>query len=78
MVLLQVGDLFSTRRAFAHGAVELNPVVHLFGLWQAKLLAVGAMALLVNRARKLRRLWTVMVIYGCIVGWNMLLVAKAR
>ena len=36
MVLLQVGDLFSTRRAFAHSAVELNPVMHPFGLWQAK------------------------------------------
>ena len=40
MVLLQAGDLLSTRLAFAHGAVELNPLVHLFGLWQAKLLAV--------------------------------------
>jgi hypothetical protein len=78
LLVLQAGDLLSTRLAFAHGAIELNPLVHALGLWQAKLLAILVVALLLIRSTKLRRLWMVVIVYGCIVCWNMLLVAKAR
>lgn len=76
LVALQAGDLLSTRLAFAHGAIELNPLVHGLGLWQAKLLAVCIVALLLIRGVRLRRLWMVVIIYGCVVCWNVLLVAK--
>ena len=62
MVVLLASDLLSTRLAFAHGAIELNPLVHLLGLWQAKLLVVAAVALLLIRSTKLPWLWTVLVI----------------
>jgi hypothetical protein len=78
LLILQAGDLLSTRLAFAHGAVELNPLVRALGLWPAKLLAISIVALLLIRATKLRRVWMLVVTYGCIVCWNILLVAKAR
>jgi len=78
LVLLQLGDLLSTRRAFGRGAIEMNPLVHATGLWEAKLLAIVAISLLAFRSTRLRKLWMVVAFYGCIVGWNLLLVAKVR
>ena len=78
LVLLQAGDLLSSKLAFAHGAVELNPLVHGLGLWQAKLLVIAVLAVLIWRSTRMRRLWLVVMLYACIVGWNLMLVAKAR
>jgi hypothetical protein len=78
MVVLQAGDLLSSRLAFAHGAVELNPLVNALGLWQAKLLVLCVLGLMLIRTTRLRRLWAVIMIYSCVVGWNLFLVAKAR
>ena len=78
VVLLQFGVLFSSRLAFARGAIEMNPLVHAMGLWPAKLLAIVVAAIQVYRSTRLRRLWIVVALYACIVGWNLLLVAKAR
>ena len=41
LVLCHVGDYLSTRKAFAAGAVEANPVVRRLGLLPAKLLGAG-------------------------------------
>lgn len=72
--LLQVGDLFSTRMALAiPGLMELNPLVRELGLWPAKLLVFGFIALLVYRTKSQRRLWAVCGVYALIVASNVLL-----
>lgn len=78
MVVLQAGDLLSSRLAFAHGAAELNPLVNALGLWEAKLLVLCVLGLMLICTTRLRGLWTVVVIYGYVVGWNLFLVAKTR
>lgn len=73
--VLQAADLFSTRVALKiPGITELNPLVRDLGLWQAKLLVLGLIVLLVWRSKSIRRLWAVCAIYAVIVGSNVLLV----
>jgi hypothetical protein len=74
LCLLQVGDLLSTRLAAVHG-VELNPIVRASGLWQAKLLAVVLIFLLVWRSDRLCALWIATAVYAFIVGWNFCIAA---
>ena len=76
LCVLQAGDFVSTRLALRHGAVELNPLVRALGLWEAKLLAFAVVILLVIFARRARLLWTVAVVYTCIVGSNLLLLLR--
>lgn len=74
LVLLQAGDLFSTRMAMTvPGVVELNPLVSAFGLWPAKLIVFGFIVLLAWRARRTERLWVVCGVYAVIVASNVLL-----
>ena len=69
--LLQVADLLSTRMALTiPGVMELNPLVRELGLWPAKLLVLGFIALLVYRTKSLRRLWGVCAVYALIVASN--------
>jgi hypothetical protein len=72
LCLLQIGDVLSTRLASVHGAVELNPIVRASGLWQAKLLALFLIFLLVRRSEKLRSLYFLTATYAAVVGWNCL------
>jgi hypothetical protein len=72
--LLQVGDLLSTRMALKiPGVMELNPLVRELGLWPAKLLVLGFIALLVYRTKSMIRLWGVCGVYALIVASNVLL-----
>ncbi|MFZ0311321.1 MAG: DUF5658 family protein [Candidatus Korobacteraceae bacterium] len=72
--LLQVGDLLSTRMVLKiPGVMELNPLVRELGLWPAKLLVLGFIALLVYRTKSLKRLWVVCGVYALIVASNVLL-----
>jgi hypothetical protein len=72
--LLQAGDLFSTRMALTvPGVMELNPLVRGLGLWPAKLLVIGFIALLVYRTKSVGRLWAVCGVYALIVASNVLL-----
>ncbi len=74
LALLQAGDLFSTRMALKiPGVMELNPLVRELGLWPAKLLVLGFVALLVYRTRSRRRLWAACGVYAVIVASNVLL-----
>jgi hypothetical protein len=74
LALLQAGDLFSTRMALkVPGVMELNPLVRELGLWPAKLLVLGFIALLVYRTKSQRRLWAACGIYAVIVASNVLL-----
>lgn len=73
--VLQAADLFSTRIALRiPGITELNPLVRDLGLWQAKLLVLGLVVLLVWRSKSIKRLWAVCAIYALMVGSNLLLV----
>ncbi len=72
LLLLQVIDYFSTRAALAHGAWELNPLVHDLGLGQAKFVVAGLVLLLIWRATKPRRVWALCIIYTLIVSSNVL------
>jgi len=72
--LLHAGDLFSTRMALTvPGVMELNPLVRGLGLWPAKLLVIGFIALLVYRTKSVGRLWAVCGVYALIVASNVLL-----
>jgi hypothetical protein len=72
--LLQAGDLLSTRMALkVPGVMELNPLVRELGLWPAKLIVFGFIALLVYRTKSLGRLWAVCGVYALIVASNVLL-----
>lgn len=74
LAVLQAGDVFSTRMALKiPGVMELNPLVRELGLWPAKLLVLGFIALLVYRAKSRRRLWAVCGVYALIVASNALL-----
>ena len=56
LCVLQVGDLFSTRMAITvPGVREFNPLVRDLGLWQAKMLAFGVIALFVWQAKNIGR-----------------------
>jgi hypothetical protein len=73
LALLQAGDLFSTRMALRiPGVMELNPLVRELGLWQAKLLVLGFIALLVYRTKSRRRLWAACGVYALIIASNIL------
>ncbi|MGA2688249.1 MAG: DUF5658 family protein [Candidatus Korobacteraceae bacterium] len=73
LALLQAGDLFSTRMALTiPGVMELNPLVRELGLWPAKLLVLGFIALLVYRTKSRRRLWAACGVYALIVASNIL------
>lgn len=75
LCLLQVGDLLSTRLSIGHGNVELNPIVRASGVWEAKLLALILIFLLVWRSKRLCGLWFVTAVYAFIVGWNVCVAA---
>ena len=73
LALLQAGDIFSTRMALTiPGVMELNPLVRELGLWPAKLLVLGFIALLVYRTKSRRRLWAACGVYALIVASNIL------
>jgi len=55
------------------GVMELNPLVRELGLWPAKLIVFGFIALLVYRTKSLKRLWAVCGVYALIVASNVLL-----
>ena len=79
LLLLQAGDLVSTRLALAvPGVVELNPVVRDLGLWPAKLITCGFCIMLVLYEKKLWRTWCVCALGGAIVSSNLLLVWRPR
>ena len=75
LLLLQAGDLISTRLAFSVGAVELNPLVRLLGLWPAKLLVVGLVLVLAVKTRKAARVWFCAGYYALIFFSNTLIFA---
>jgi Domain of unknown function (DUF5658) len=76
LCLLQVGDWISTRMALSiPSVVELNPMVRSFGLWQAKLLMCGIIALLAWRTKKPSKLWVVCGIYILVIASNILVFA---
>jgi hypothetical protein len=75
LCLLQVGDLLSTQLSCARGNVELNPIVRASGLWEAKLLALILIFLLVWRSKRLCGLWFLTAGYALIVGWNFCMAA---
>ena len=58
LLLLQAGDLLSTKAAIHAGAAEFNPIVRDLGLWPAKLLTLALIALLV-RTTSMTRVWVV-------------------
>ena len=79
LLLLQAGDLISTRLALAvPGVVELNPVVRDLGLYPAKLITCGFCIMLVLYEKKLWRTWCVCALFAAIVGSNLLLVWRHR
>jgi len=72
--LLQAGDLLSTRMVMKiPGALEANPLVRDLGLWQAKLLALAVVILLVWRSQTLGRLWAACGVYAAVVLSNTLM-----
>ena len=74
--LLQICDFLSTRLAVAMGGQELNPVVLHMGLIHAKWLALAICVLLVWKASRERTLWIAGMFYGCVVVWNLSLLAR--
>lgn len=76
LLLLQAGDLLSTKAAIHAGAAELNPIVRDLGLWPAKLLTLGLIALLVWRAKSMTRVWVVCGLYTLIVTNNLIWALK--
>jgi hypothetical protein len=76
LLLLQAGDMVSTKAAVHAGAVELNPLVRDLGLWPAKLLTLGLIALLVWRARSMTRVWVVCGLYTLVVANNLFFALK--
>jgi hypothetical protein len=76
LVVLQAGDLLSTKAATHAGAVELNPLVRDMGLWPAKLLTLALVALLIWRAKSLTKIWVLCGLYTLIVTNNLFLALK--
>jgi hypothetical protein len=76
LLLLQAGDLVSTKAAVHAGAVELNPLVRDLGLWPAKLVTLGLISLLVWRAKSMTRVWVVCGLYTLIVTNNLIWALK--
>jgi hypothetical protein len=71
LVILQAGDMLSTKAATHAGAVELNPIVRDMGLWPAKLLTLALIALLVWRAKSMTKIWVLCGLYTLIVANNL-------
>jgi len=70
MALLQVGDLLSTHRALAHGAVELNPFLQSWpAIVAAKAISVVIFGYLVSRTN---RLMTAVLLCGLfsVIVWS--------
>jgi len=52
LCVLQVADFVTTRLALHRGAVESNPLVQFMGLWEAKLLALVIVVVVVATAKR--------------------------
>ncbi len=76
LIVLQAGDLLSTKAATHAGAVELNPIVRDLGLWPAKLLTLALIALLVWRVKSMTRVWVLCGLYTLIVTNNLIWALK--
>ena len=74
LAMLQAADYASTRLAFAHGAVELNPATRGLGIGAAKVVALLVIAILVWRRPKSRwLLWSACGVYLLYVANNLAL-----
>jgi hypothetical protein len=81
LTLCHLGDYASTRRAFAAGAIEANPLVRRLGLLPAKLLGVALTLtpVLVYGITGATLLYTLLVclVYAWVI-WHNLRVARGR
>ena len=75
LLALQVLDAVSTRLALRVGAWELNPLIHMLGLWPSKLLVMALCIVLVVRNRRPWRLAIPAVIYIGIITSNFVVYA---
>lgn len=78
-IALQCLDLLTTLAAFAHGGVELNPIVRSMMPWAGRGLAVLAsklilISLILSLGRRKRILYIANVLYTAIVVWNLTVV----
>lgn len=80
---LQCLDLLTTLAVFAHGGVELNPVVHALMPWMGRLPAIVvskvilvSLVLLLNRRRRI--LHFANLLYTGIVTWNVMILLALR
>ncbi len=83
-ILLQCGDLATTLIGLERGSGEMSPVLRIFMnrvspvtvMSIDKLLAIAAAILVVRYGRWPRLIYKLNIIYGVLLAWNLLQIAK--